>query len=71
LEITAVAHVSIGGTASWVNAVPVYTVIDQSDVGGGTDDWDIALSINIPDSTMRISVTGQTSTTIQWAVFNR
>jgi hypothetical protein len=70
--ITAVAQVSIGGTPSWVSvASPAYAVVDQSDSSGGTDDWDIAVALNTPDRTFRVTVTGQTSTTIQWAVFRR
>jgi hypothetical protein len=71
-DIVAVAQCSTGGTVSWVSvASPSYAVVDQSDSSGGTDDWDLALSLNVPDSTLRVTVTGQTSTTVQWAVFNR
>jgi len=70
--VTAVVQVSIGGTPSWVSiASPAYAVVDQSDSSGGTDDWDIAVSLNAPDRTFRVTVTGQTSTSIQWAVFTR
>ena len=44
------------------------TVIAQSDVSGGTDDWDIAVTVDDTDETLRITVTGQAGTTIGWSV---
>jgi hypothetical protein len=69
-EVKAVAQRPSVSAADWVRLTPTYTVIDQTDPSGGTNDWNIILSINDPDKTVRVTVTGQTSCTIQWAVLN-
>lgn len=70
-EIKGVAQCSSADASDWVDLTPTYTVVDQSDSSGGTDDWDVALSIDDSDESVRVTVTGQTSTTIQWVVYNR
>jgi hypothetical protein len=47
---------------------PTYTVIAQSDISGGTDDWDISVTVNDTDETFRILVTGQASINIAWNI---
>jgi hypothetical protein len=66
-EIKAVAQRD-GSNNSALVGTPSYTVIAQSDLSGGTDDWDIAVAVNDSTETFRVSATGATSTTIAWTI---
>jgi hypothetical protein len=67
--IDAVTTTSSSDGSSIVGS-PTYTIIAQSDVSGGTNDWAISVAVNDPDDTFRITVTGESSKTIQWVVSN-
>jgi hypothetical protein len=53
---------------SAVVGTPSYTVVAQSDGSGGTQNWDIVITVNDGDDTARVTVTGQASTDITWLV---
>jgi hypothetical protein len=66
-KIQAVAQSSSFGISDLVGT-PTYTVIAQSDLSGGTDDWDISIGVWDLDETVRLYATGAAGITISWSV---
>ena len=70
-EIRGVVVLNATGTSSFVRLTPTYSVIDQTDASGGTNDWAIAMTVDDTDDTVRVTVTGKTGANIGWAVYSR
>lgn len=66
-KIEAVAQRDSSNNSALVGT-PSYTVIAQSDISGGTNNWDMDVSINDTDETFRISVTGAAAINIVWTI---
>jgi hypothetical protein len=66
-KIEAVAQRDSSDNSSLVGT-PTFTVIAQSDLSGGTDDWDIDLDIYDASETVKLWALGAAATTISWTI---